>query len=257
MLRVVQPPEWLSGRPLDRPLPVHAVLAGSVYYPGSGTDGDPIKHLGGYFWSFVYADYGYTPEAVREALRAGAFGSHLRLIGHRALTEAELPLTRWNEETRGQFAYGRPVGNNAPPFYRRGRCPFAEWALLEDPAGRPRRIFSLLFVGADGVTFFEKAYVERGLAPACICIIQAPPAMGGFNWTNFEDERGPLYQTVKTNPAGLPRYLLYGGGGDPNWYNKPCWPAYGRRLAWPLLRVRDGRPEGALGLWEITAAKEA
>lgn len=251
-LREVPRPEWLSERSLDGPLPVDDLLVDSVYYPGSGTDGDPILYLATYFWSFVYADYGYTPASVREALRAGAFGDY-RLLGHRAVTEEELPLIRWNSETGGRLAYGVPVENNAPPFFRRGECPFAEWALLEDRRTRPARVISLLFIGADGVTLFDKLYADRDIAPACICVIQAPPAMGGFNWTNFEDENGELMQSLRRVSSGLPRFLLYGGSGNPEWYKKPCWSAYRLRLAWPLKRMRNWRPEGALSLWERTA----
>lgn len=251
-LKKVPQPEWLSKSALDRALPLGELLAESVYYPGSGTDGDPIHHLGRYFWSFVFADYGFTPDSLREALRSGEWGG-CRLLGHRAVTEEELPLGRWNSETRGELADGQPIENNAPPFFKRGECPFAEWALLEDQGNRPRRIVSLLFIGADGVALLEKLYADRQTSPACICVIQAPPSMGGFNWTSFENKDGPLFQSLSGSSAGLPRFLLYGGSGDPEWYKTSCWPAYRLRLAWPLMRERNWRREGGLSLWERTA----
>jgi len=128
-----------------------------------------------------------------------------------------------------------------------------EWALLEDQGNRPRRIVSLLFIGADGVALLEKLYADRQTSPACICVIQAPPSMGGFNWTSFENKDGPLFQSLSGSSAGLPRFLLYGGSGDPEWYKTSCWPAYRLRLAWPLMRMRNWRREGGLSLWERTA----
>jgi hypothetical protein len=251
-LKEVPRPEWLSESGVDVVLPVNELLTDSVYYPGSATDGDPIKHLGRYFWSFVYADYGFTRDEIRKALDSGEFGGY-KVSARRAVTENELPLEQWNAETGGRFAYGLPLENNAPPFFRRGVCPFAEWVLLEDRSVRPRRVISLLFFGADGVALLEKLYASRGISPACICVIQAPPALGGFNWTTFEDERGPLFQTLTKIKSGLPRFLLYGGSGDPEWYKKPCWSAYTLRLAWPLARMRNWRPDGALSFWERIA----
>ena len=169
------------------------------------------------------------------------------------MTEDELPLNHWNSEASGQLADGLPVENNARPFFKRGDCPFAEWALLEDRSARPRRVISLLFFGADGVALLDKLYAGRKISPACICMIQAPPAMAGFNWTNFEDEDGPLIRPLRNINSGLPRFLLYAGSGDPEWYKKSCWSAYTLRLAWPLMRIRNWRREGALSLWERTA----
>jgi hypothetical protein len=251
-LKEVPRPEWLSKSALDAVLPVNELLTDSVYYPGSGTDGDPIQHLGRYFWSFIYADYGFTRDEIGKALDTGKFGDY-KLLGRRTVTEDELPLNHWNSETSGQLAYGLPVENNAPPFFQRGDCPFAEWALLEDRSVRPRRVISLLFFGADGVALLDKLYASRDISPACICVIQAPPAIGGFNWTNFEDESGPLYRTLTKIKSGLPRFLLYGGSGDPERYRKSCWSAYTLRLAWPLMRMRNWRPEGSLSLWERIA----
>lgn len=258
----IQRPEWLTESALNKPLPILDLLSESVYYPASGLDTDPMMHLGHYFWSFVYADYGYTSEEIRMALGAGKFGE-FKLLAQRAVTEDELPLTRWNAETRGLLAEGQPQGNNTGPFFRSGRCPFAEWALLERNYGpdKPRELMSLLYVGADGVALLEKLYADNRITPACVCVIQAPPAMGGFNWTNFEDENEILAQTLNRNSSGSPRFFLHGCGGKAEWYKKPCWPAYGRCLAWPLERTEEtgpGKPlrrrrEGALSLWERTA----
>jgi hypothetical protein len=260
----VKRPGWLAEGRLDWQLPISELLPDSVFYPGSGLDPDPLRYLGHHFWSFVYADYGYDRKDVIEAIGSRSFPGY-KLIGSRSVNEWELPLERWNTETFGRLAEGMPEGDNTEVLSRTGRSSFAEWIVLERNYGpdRPVELMSLLFIGADGVTLLEKLYVENGVTPACVCIIQAPPAMGGGNWTCFEDENQVFAQTLKHNPAGTPRFLLRGGSGRPDCYRKPCWPTFGSLVAWPLARTRSCRREdlipfeknlreGALSLWERT-----
>ncbi len=49
-----------------QPLPLRELLEGALYYPSSGTDGDPVKYMGTLIQSFVYTDYGASraPESV-------------------------------------------------------------------------------------------------------------------------------------------------------------------------------------------------
>lgn len=254
----IQRPSWLNENVINGSFPFRDILNESVFYPASGLDSDPIMHLGHYFWSFVYADYGYTPESILAALDPAPFMGELRggysLICRRSLTEDELPLTRWNEESSCWLE-----GGNNREARERATPPFAEWALLERNYGsdKPRELMSLLFVGADGVTLFKKLYVENKVAPACIAIIQPGDGMGDQNWTDFSNPNAYLAQAAIENPAGSPRFLLYGGNGRVEWYKQCCWSGYDRRVAWPLAR-RDfvpGNPlphsrDGALGLFE-------
>ena len=221
-------------------------------------------HLGHHFWSFVHADYGYDPEAIRATLGADRFAGY-RLLGRRSVTEDEMPLANWNSETARWLE-----GGNNRDARERATPPFAEWALLERSYGpdKPTELMSLLFIGADGVTLFKKLYVENGAVPACIAIIQPSDAMGQ-NWTDFKAPNEYLAQAVMGNPAGSPRFLLYGGNGAADWYRKPCWPTYDRCLAWPLERkinrgepndskyVFRGKPTGALSLWKRSVERQA
>ena len=58
---VFKDPAWLSEIDLVRaqhdPLPLDLILPHSLFYPGSGIDGDPIKYLSQSTNSFVYCDY--------------------------------------------------------------------------------------------------------------------------------------------------------------------------------------------------------
>lgn len=253
----LQRPVWLSLESLASPVPIRELLSDSVFYPASGLDSDPMMHLGHYFWSFVYADYGYSPETIRAALGAAKFAGY-ELIGRRRVSEDEVSLARWNSESGGYLE-----GGNNRAARERGTPPFADWALLVRDYGsdKPRELMSLLFVGADGVTLFKKLYVESGVTPACVAIIQPGDGAGDENWTDFRDPNAYLARAVMTNPAGSPRFLLHGGGGKAEWYKESCWPVFDRCLAWPLERTEEAAPgnlirrhrEGALSLWERTA----
>jgi len=105
-------------------------------------DSDLMSHLGHHFWSFVYADYGYSPEFIRDTLGASYFAGY-HLLGRRSVAEDELPLARWNSERSGWLE-----GGNNREARERATPPFAEWALLERDYGqdRPPELMSLLFV---------------------------------------------------------------------------------------------------------------
>ena len=92
----------------------------------------------------------------------------------------------------------------------------------------PQR-FSFLQVAHEGVAAFQALYVANGIAPRGIAVIQPGTGSGG-NWTSFENPRGVLARMVRANPAGRPRYLLYGGIGKPDFYRTSCWPHYSHKV---------------------------
>ena len=226
----VQPePDWLVQMTPDRmcrePFPLRDLLSGSLYYPSSGFDGDPVAYLGGNYHSFVYVDYGKERSGLLSALAEPGFLGY-QVLCHRPVVEEELIPRGWLPVIpQGEFR--RP-----PPrsWFRRRFC---EWAIFErhtdlpDEHG-PRR-FSLLFLCADGVAAFQALYVGNLVAPGTVAIIQPGTGFGG-NWTDFADSEAPLAQAVLGNPAGRPDFLLHGGAGGPHWYTRPCWPQYADRL---------------------------
>jgi len=208
----------------QEPLPVHDLLSGSLYYPSSSFDGDPIAYLGGNHLSFVYADYGMERRELLAALEEPGFLGY-RVLCHRPVLEAELTPKGWSPVI--------PNGRLRRPPPRWVRSPFCEWVIMErnadflDDHGPDR--FSLLFLCADGVATFQALYVGNGVTPGTVAIIQPGTGFGG-NWTDFRDPEAPLAEAVIGNPAGRPDFLLHGGAGGPNWYTRPCWPQYPERL---------------------------
>lgn len=221
-------PDWLiqmTQERMDRdPFPLHDLLSGSLYYPSSGFDGDPIAYLGGNHLSFVCVDYGEERKGLLAALEEPGFLGY-RVLCHRPVLEAELPPMGWSPVIpQGEFR--RP-----PPGWV--RPPFCEWVVLERDADFPDEHgperFSLLFLCADGVAAFQALYVSNRVVPGTVAIIQPGTGFGG-NWTDFTDPAGPLAEAVLGNPAGRPDILLHGGAGGRDNYMQPCWPQYAAHL---------------------------
>ena len=221
-------PDWLIRMSPDRmnrdPLPLHPLLAGSLYYPSSRFDGTPVAYLCGNYLSFIYVDYGVDRKDLLAELEAPGFLGY-RVLCHRPVLETELAPGGWSP--------GVTVGPVPAYDWSSIRAPFCEWVVLERDPDRPESHgpdrFSFLHLCADGVAAFDALYIGNKVAPGAVAIIQPGHAFGG-NWTNFTDPDGPLAKVVMANPAGQPDLLLCGGIGVPNGDTHPCWPQYTEQL---------------------------
>lgn len=238
----VKSPAWLmklsADSMKDGPLPLDRILGGSLFYPASGFDGDPIRHLSGSVRSFVYADYGYEQDEFVRALDGPEFRGY-EILAMREIDEAELAPHGWHLPP-GPFWDGEPNAAVVKP-------PFFVWVVMEGPDNfsadyGPRRI-SLLYLCIDGVKTFQTLYVERGLSPKAIAIIQPGESFGG-NYTDFKDPERSLGRAVLGNSAGMPQFLLYGGYGTRDDYGWPCWPEYSERI-----RFIEKSGGGSVGVW--------
>jgi hypothetical protein len=204
--------------------PLHDILSGSLYYPSSSFDGDPIAYLGGNHHSFVYVDYGEERNGLLAALEDPGFLGY-RVLCNRPVLEAELTPNGWSPVI--------PDGRLRRPPPGWVRHPFCEWVILQRNADFPNdhgpERFSLLFLCAEGVATFQALYVGNRVAPGTVAIIQPGTGFGG-NWTDFADPEGPLAEAVLGNQAGRPDFILHGGAGGPSWYTRPCWSQYAERL---------------------------
>ena len=255
-LPVFKDPAWLSELDLSRaehdPLPLHLILPNSLFYPGSGTDGDPVKYLSQSTNSFVYCDYAVSSTDWESELRRKCFrGYTLALRRRLSATEVasegfSLPPLQPEDEDLSR----RDVCTGGVDYLR------FEWLIYErdrtsSPDCGPQR-FSLLFLGVDGVAAFHTLFVQGcRVAPAVVTIIQAPMGFGN-NWTNFERPSGPLARLVLGNPAGVPFALFYGGRdfGDKALRQRlsaaPCWSHY----SW-LSKSFAKHDGGVIGLWTV------
>ena len=57
----------------NNPLPFKQLLEDSVYYPASGTDGEPVKHLNKLSYSFIYVDNNCSLERLHQEMIVHGF----------------------------------------------------------------------------------------------------------------------------------------------------------------------------------------
>lgn len=224
-------PGWLARLNADQMnrevLPLREMLDGSLYYPSSLFDGDPVKYLAGNVFSFIYVDYGVNEKQLMSELSENSFvGYHV--LGLRDVKKEELIPRGWRPSM--------PLTDdgNPPPGPVHGR-PFATWIVMERDSGRaashgPER-FSLLYLCGDGAATYQALYQSNKCVPKVLAIIQSGEGFGG-NWTDFREPNGILARSVLENPAGAPDYMLYGGIGDQSHYFEECWPEYSQIIRW-------------------------
>ncbi|WP_300974497.1 hypothetical protein [Sphingomonas sp. LHG3406-1] len=244
-------PLWLAciGDHLPAELPLHDLLDGSLYYPASGFDGDPIALLSGAVFSFIYVDYACTKQALEAALQEGGFRGYHELA-RRDVAESELRST--NSVTVHPTAAELETLSRAD--FQRVNEAFCSWHVFERSAGfgpehGPER-FSMLFVLADGAAAYQALYSSRGITPAILAIIQPGHAFGG-NYSNFFEPGALLHRSVCQMGQPWPKRILAG------WYKgaastelEPVWPEYNQCVA----ATRTQRHE--LFLWEISRPNE-
>lgn len=177
----VKNPAWLTKLSADSiengPFPLDRILQGSLYYPASGLDGDPVRYLSRSVQSFVYADYGRERDEFMRALHGPEFlGYEVLAMGE--IGEAEIAPHGWHRPP-GAACDGEP-SDVKPPFF--------VWVVMQRPDDFPAnygpRRFSLLYLCIDGVAAFQTLYVERGISPKAIAIIQPGESFGGITRTS-------------------------------------------------------------------------
>jgi len=229
-------PKWLARVGEEdqlSPIPWKEMLIDSLYYPSSEFDGDPIKHLSGNFYSFVYVDYGISRHEFKKKLKKKGFKGY-HSIQYRDITEQYRDITEQDLTSNGCKPIPPNRHDSDPTKYRDWiKKPFANWSVfqrndgLDSEHGAER--FSLLYLCADGVAAFQALYISHYCFPLGIAIIQ--PGTGfGFNWTDYTNPDEALGEMVLNNQKGKPKILLYGGIGRRHWYGKPCWPQYSEHI---------------------------
>lgn len=173
-----------------------------VYYPGSGTDGQPVLVFGSRHAAhcFVFVDYGITKSHIlRELGSAGHPFAGYQSVGRIDVAERELTPSGW-------VPHVRPVAAQRPPT--QVVSPYAFMEILERAEGfneqhGPKRL-ALLFLAAEGVAAYDALFCQaHGRAP--FAIVLQDHGFGG-NWTRFGCEGALEHLAVTTER--LPEYLL-------------------------------------------------
>lgn len=241
-------PRWLASISdhLPAQLPLDDLLHGSLYYPASGFDGDPIALLSGSVFSFIYVDYSCTKDALEVALQQGGFRGYHELA-RRDVAKSELGS---NNSLSVHPTAAEADAMTRHSAFQQTSAAFCSWHVFErsaafGPEHGPER-FSMLFLLADGAAAYQALYSARGLAPAILALIQPGHAFGG-NYSNFFEPGGLLHRSVCQRGQPWPQCLLAGRyKGREKWDLEPIWPEYSQFVA-------DARTQHhELFLWQLT-----
>jgi len=188
-------------------IPIAKLLEGSLYYPGSGIDGTPIRHWSLGVNSFVYADLSWNQDEYIQLLHTNPIRGY-RLVAQRRIRAQELMVPG--------FVFKVPKALDAEQYLQtmqlngaNSRTAFALWSVFErieslsDTHG-PKR-FSLLHIRAEGVAAYAGLYLAHQALPRTLALIRLGTGMGG-NFGAFEDA---LIEVMKQSKRGLPKRLLW------------------------------------------------
>jgi hypothetical protein len=176
-----------------------------VYYPGSGTDGHPVKLFGSTHCAhcFVYADYGITENNMKEELNHPIYrfrGYHT--LARVQLREHDLVPDGWNKHVNLDESH-----MDMSLFVK--TSPFGFLEVLErdqefDNNHGAQRL-AILFLGADGVAAYDALFCQQSnILPPFAIVIQDHGF--GSNYTNFGQD-GLLHQ-IASECNVFPRWLL-------------------------------------------------
>jgi hypothetical protein len=179
-----------------------------VFYPGSGTDGQPVQFFGSRHAAhcFLYADYGITREYVQQELGANGhpFVGYVS-IGRKELLEHDLIKNVWVPSIKPGAAPQGPL------------APMRAYAFVEilqrqpgfDDAHGPRRL-AMLFLCADGVAAYDALFCQPK-ARAPYTVVLQDHGWGG-NWTKFG--QGGALEQLASRTERLPQLLLVAANTD-------------------------------------------
>jgi hypothetical protein len=183
-----------------------------VYYPGSGTDGQPVKLFGSTHaaHSFVYADYGVGQSDIETQLAdpARCFRGYHTLSRVR-VGEWDLTPCGWIPHVRAA-----DIPPNAHCFSRpRG---FGYFVILErdpelgDSHGGPR--LAVLFLGADGIAAYDALFCQADSPAPPFAVVLQDHGFGG-NYHRFG--QGGLVETIARQCHAYPPWLLVAANTRP------------------------------------------
>ena len=202
-------PEWLAGNHPPRFDRENFFAARTVYYPGSGNDGQPVRlcALSHAAHTFIYVDYGVDRGTLVARVDSREQGFRGYAIAHQEkVSEDTLRPGGWTQHV--------PAAD-----LRRSRdsCvgPFGWFVVLDrQHAGEdhgPRRL-AILFIGGDGIASYDALYCQGdGTPPPYLAVIQDHGS--GCNYDRFD--RDGLLDRIARNTSVLPKFVVVADNSEP------------------------------------------
>ena len=216
-------PGWLEGDSPPRFDRETFFASRTVYYPGSGNDGQPVKlcALSHAAHSFIYVDQAVGRDTLRELLNDPEEGFRGYSIAHQeSVSEDVLRPGGWTPHVSEEEA------RNSHRFRSSFAEPFGWFVVLDRQCGGedhgPRRL-AILFVGGDGHASYDALYCQGDGTPVpFLAVIQDHPS--GGDYSRFG--QGGLLDLIAGRTGVRPKFLLVGRNSRP-------WTGYADTGAYP------------------------
>ena len=196
-----------------------------VYYPGSGSDGQPIRvsNQERVAHCHLYADYGVPLDRLLRSIQQRGAGFRGYQILHEADAGFLLPPEDWWSGRRGKDSIMQ-MRRDRPSFARL----FMFQRLPQFGGSHGAERFCLLFLCMCGVHAYDWLFCTRRIAP--YLLVLQDHGFGG-NWNTFGG--GGLMEEFARGSGSLPKHLLVAENTRP-------WQGYREAPRDPLLPFKHG-----------------
>lgn len=185
-----------------------------VYYPGSGTDGQPVHtfvqahaaHV------FMYVDYSLPREQIKEELSERGFKGY-HLLDSIELTEKDLTPNNWIPHCHPDQSQIESMRHFASVENYACLVIFERDADRDESHGAAR--FAVIFLGGDGIATYDAIFCNK-YATAPFCLVLQDHGYGG-NWNIFG--KSGLMEQAARNAGVFPKFILAAtnSGGTEIW----------------------------------------
>ena len=221
--------EWLFEH--ERPRFNRNAFFGSrtIYYPGSGDDGQPVKlcALSHVAHAFVYVDQRICWNTVAELLAdqdRGFLG--YKPIHDENVSKIQLRPSEWTQHIKQEEA------KRSSFFQTSFVNPFARFVVLERQVDGeehgPWRL-AILFIGGDGFASFDALYCQEDDVPPPFSYSNSRSRIAGGNYDRFG--RSGLLERIACRTGVLPKFLLVADCSNP-WFG--LYGHWGRCRTWRI-----------------------
>ena len=197
-------PAWLKNYAPDDKVAFKDVMAGQVvFYPGCGTDGEPVRIFNQSHSAhvFLYVDYGVSEEKLDEGLHSAPFaGYHILDSIHYEKNDIAASFTPHVHPSKERLEImHRFIG---------GKKPFCKMVILERDPGRGEDFgaerIAVIFLLGDGIATYDALFCNKVYPPPFVLVLH-DHGFGG-NYASFG--RGSLMEKCAVKTGVYPKMLL-------------------------------------------------